>query len=249
MFIPLRDDAPRPRFPWATVTLVALNVAVFVIQRMLPGDDGTALLYRGGAIPWEVARFTDLVDGSLHGPDLAPPPLTILTSLFLHGSVEHLVGNVWFLWIFGDNVEAEMGAWRFTAFYLAVGILAAVVQVGATPDSQIPMVGASGAIAGVLGAYILLHPRARVQLLLFLVFIVHIVVVPAFVALGIWFVWQLMGNYRDISVATFAHVGGFVIGVALCKLFTRGRRDLEVAAPPWSPPWTLSAAERSSSPR
>jgi membrane associated rhomboid family serine protease len=230
VFVPLGDDAPRRAFPLATLALAAANVIVFAGQQLLPGDLGARLLYSGGAVPYEIARFSDLVDGTVHPPDILPPPLTILSSMFLHGGVEHLVGNVWFLWVFGRGVEGAMGRLRFLVFYLAVGVLAVSCQVAMTPSSRIPIVGASGAIAGVLGAYLLTHPRVRVQLLLFLLVIVEVVTVPAFVALGVWLLWQLVMGTGDDSVAVWAHVGGFLLGAASCKLFAR-RPRIEDAVP------------------
>lgn len=246
VFVPLGDDGPRRRFPAATGALIAVNVGVFVVQMLLPGNERIRLLYAGGAVPFEISRFADVVDGALHPPALVPPPLTILTSLFLHGGIEHLVGNVWFLWVFGDNVEDAMGRARFLVFYLLIGVLACVAQVVMTPDSQVPIVGASGAIAGVLGAFFVLYPRTRVQMLLFLLVIVQLVVVPAFVALGVWFVWQVLSGRGQSSVAIGSHVGGFLIGGAFGKMFAR-RPDVaprvaagsEVRWPtvmPWTPP-------------
>lgn len=235
MFIPLGDDVPRTRPPYATFALVLTNVLVHLVQRLLPADAAAHILYAAGAIPYEVAHFTDITDEVLHAPAIAPPPLTIVTSLFLHGSVEHLVGNAWFLWVFGRGVEAGMGVGRFLVFYLLVGIIAAVVQVAATPWSQIPMVGASGAIAGVLGAYLLMHPRARVQILLFLLVIVQIVMAPSFIVLPVWVLWQVIGNRGDIAIATWAHVGGFGIGALACKLFARPWTHRIAAAGSWSP--------------
>ena len=214
MLIPLGDDAPRNRLPITTAALIAVNVTVYLIWRLLPSEQAVRLLYLGGAIPYEVM--------SLESPFA---PATIVTSMFLHGGAPHLLGNVWFLWVFGKSVEGAMGPTRFFCFYQAVGILAAFAQVALTPESRVPMVGASGAIAGVLGAYFLLFPRARVQLVVFLVIVIQVVVVPAFVALGIWFLWQLI-SARESSltaptVAFGAHLAGFLLGAALSKLFAR----------------------------
>ena len=243
MFLPLRDDAPRPRFPFATFGLVAVNTVIFVIQQLIPEAASTRLLYGGGAVPFECATMTDVVDGGLHPKNVLPPPFTILTSMFLHGGIEHLIGNLWFLWIFGDNVEKAMGAVKFVVFYLLAGTLASVAQIAMTPASMIPIVGASGAIAGVLGAYFFLYPKAKVEVLLFMIVIIQIVIVPAFVVLGIWFVWQLLSNSGDGSIAIWAHVWGFLVGAVLCKLFAR--RASRVAR---GMPWVKLAPGSSSSP-
>ena len=230
MLIPLGDDAPRSlygRAPLATGAIIAANVTIYLVWRLLPPDQGVRLLYAGGAIPHEVVNLSR-----------PAAPFTVLTSMFLHGGVPHLLGNVWFLWAFGKRVEAAMGTWRFCVFYATVGVLAAVAQVILTPESRVPMVGASGAIAGVLGAYFLLFPQARVQLVVFLVVVIQVVVVPAFVALGVWFLWQLI-SARESSltaptVAFGAHLAGFLLGAVLGKLFAR--------------PWPETAPASSSSP-
>ncbi len=249
MFLPLRDDGPKPKVAVATITIVSLNIAIFTVQMILPTGIANRLLYAGGAIPYEISRFTDVTIGPYQTQSLVPPPLTILTSLFLHGSAMHVIGNVWFLWVFARSVEAALGPLRFAAFYLLAGVLAALTQVIMTPGSMTPMVGASGAIAGILGAYMVLFPRARIELLLFLIVFLQIVVVPAFVGLGIWFLWQLVGNRFDLAIATWAHIGGFAAGATLCKLFAR-RLIVPVEQPALvTPPWTLleTASESSSS--
>lgn len=250
VFIPLGDDGPRRRAPYVTIALIGLNVGIFVVQELLPADAGVRLLYAGGAVPYEIAHFADLVDLPLHPPALVPPPLTIVSSMFLHGGAPHLLGNVWFLWIFGDNVEGALGHARFLAFYLVVGMVAAVTQVVMTPESRVPIVGASGAIAGVLGAYLVFFPRARVQMVLFLLLLVEVVVVPAFVALGAWFVWQVLAGRGESSVAIWAHVGGFLAGMSCGKLVARRRApDVlppRLSGPSWLPP--PSAPASSSSP-
>jgi rhomboid family protein len=245
MFVPLRDDAPRPRFAYATFTLVVLNVVIFLVQQLLPSAVADRLLYAGGAVPFECANFVDIKGTGLHSGALLPPPFTILTSMFLHGGIGHLLFNVWFLWIFGDNVEKAMGAAKFVVFYLLAGSLATAAQVVLTASSMVPIVGASGAIAGVLGAYFLLYPRARVEVLVLLPFFIQTIIVPAFLVLGIWFVWQLLAGNAHGSVAIWAHVWGFLVGALLCKLFAR-----RVTSPAFArgPLWPRIAPESSSSP-
>jgi len=147
-----------------------------------------------------------------------------LTSMFLHGGWLHLIGNMWFLWIFGNNVEDSMGHWRFAVFYLVCGLAASALQVLSDPDSGVPVVGASGAIGGVMGAYVVLYPRVRVHMLLFFGFFFYRTVVPAFFMLGYWFLIQLLGGYASlggggVGTAFWAHIGGFAAGAALIGFF------------------------------
>jgi membrane associated rhomboid family serine protease len=157
---------------------------------------------------------------------LAFPYLPLVTSMFLHGGILHLAGNMLYLWIFGDNVEDRMGPLRFVLFYLICGISAAAIQIAARPHSTAPMVGASGAIAGVLGAYALLFPGARVQTLIFLFIFVRLVELPALAVLGAWFLMQLLSapSSQGSGVAFFAHIGGFLSGMILMAMFLRRRR-------------------------
>ncbi len=153
-------------------------------------------------------------------------PTTLFTSMFLHGGWFHILGNMWFLWVFGDNIEDVMGPLRFIVFYLLCGLAAAFAQIVSDPGSAVPMVGASGAIGGVMGAYALLYPRARVQTLLILGFYITTIGVPAYVMLGYWFLLQILGGLPALGsseggVAFWAHIGGFVAGLALIHLFKR----------------------------
>jgi membrane associated rhomboid family serine protease len=228
---PIRDDNPQTLAPVATIVIVALNCAAWA---MLQGLGTSPTLSQSvcawGLIPGELlqtatpgTRFqldpgTTCVIGA-HGQ-----PLTLLTSMFMHGGWMHLIGNMWFLWIFGDNVEGAMGHLRFVVFYLLCGLAAAVTQVAVDPASTIPMVGASGAIGGVMGAYVLLYPRVHVHLLLFFGFYVTTVAVPAVLMLGYWFLLQLLGGFGSLAqagggVAFWAHVGGFAAGLVLVLLF------------------------------
>jgi membrane associated rhomboid family serine protease len=184
---------------------------------------------RWGAIPAAVTGQTGGAAGVDLGPGLptchfgAVPQVGLLTSMFLHGSWLHLIANMWFLWLFGNNVEDSMGHFRFLGFYLLTGLLAAGAHIYSAPDSMVPMVGASGAISGIMGGYLLLYPRVRVQTLFIFIIILRIIAVPAWFVLLLWFGLQLLAGWNDPmatgGVAVWAHVGGFVAGVLLVKLF------------------------------
>jgi len=227
--IPLRDDAPRFATPYVTYFLVTLNVVVFLFEVLLPGPQRNGLMYQFGLVP---ANITGLLAGSHIAPEAAFLP--VLTSMFLHASWLHLIFNMWALWIFGDNVEDYLGHFRYLVFYLLAGVGASALHILLNAGSTLPSVGASGAIAGVMGAYLVLFPSARVLTLVpfFFVFFVNL---PAWLVLGYWFVGQfLSGAATSIAyssqtagggVAFWAHVGGFLTGIALVKLFpTRPRR-------------------------
>jgi len=173
-----------------------------------------------GVIPYEITHFQTLAEGIR-----LSPPLTLLAAMFLHGSLFHLLGNMLFLWIFGNNVEDFLGPFRFVPFYLLSGLGASFFQVLFSPNSRVPMIGASGAIAGVLGAYLLLYPAARVRTLVFLFFFIRVIAIPAAYVLGLWFVLQILNVGMGGGVAWFAHIGGFLFGLALIKLFG-GRRPV-----------------------
>ena len=220
--IPLQDDAPIERTPVVTVALIAVNVAAFAWQIGVEGLDLSTL--RGGAIPFEILTGTDVWP-----PDIVPPPFTILTSMFLHGGFLHVGSNMLFLWIFGNNVEDALGRVRFVVFYLACGVAAALAQVVASTmagDAEVPMVGASGAIAGVLAAYMVMFPRANVKTLVFVFIFFRILYLPAALFIGLWFVLQVLGVLFGGSpgVAVFAHVGGFVTGWLLVRAIGRRPR-------------------------
>ncbi len=210
--LPLRDVIPSRRPPIVTVALIAINTLVWFHQASLGPRELERLVRTFALVP---ARWR---------------PETFLTSMFLHAGWLHLAGNMLYLWIFGDNVEDRLGRFRFLAFYLACGLAAAAVQVAVEPTSPVPIVGASGAVAGVLGAYFVLFPRSRVLTLLPLVVIVRLVEIPAVYFLGLWFVWQVVGGLQTAGtaqmggVAFWAHVGGFVAGVAGVLLLGGRRR-------------------------
>jgi membrane associated rhomboid family serine protease len=223
--IPLSDENPTSTKPVVTVTLIVANVA-FWLYELVHGVQLSALDY--GVIPeWLLRGISEgpiLLPGGMEARlhQEVPWPFTILTAMFTHGGWVHLIGNMWFLWIFGDNLEDRMGPVRYVLFFLVCGILAAGTQVLATPNSVAPMVGASGAIAGVLGGYIFLYPTARVRCLWILIVFVTTVRVPAFILLGLWFLSQFLTPAAS-GVAWEAHVGGFLAGLALVKLFVDER--------------------------
>ena len=218
MFLPLRAETPQLRFPFATLGLVAASVAVFLYELTLPQWALVRFARAAGVVPWEISHFTDLVNAT-HPPDLVPPPLTILTSMFIHGDVLHLAGNLWFLWLFGSRLEGFVGPARLLAGYFLAGTVAALLQVWALPDNQMPMIGASGAIAGVLGAYALVFPRQEVRCLVFVIFFVTFVSLPSSLLLGLWFVGQFISaGGKSPGVAWFAHIGGFLVGMGLARL-------------------------------
>lgn len=225
MLFPLRDDHPRHITPWWVLALIGVNVAVFLYELSL-GKDGERLIRAAGAIPWELTRWQDLVGITVEGGQvvrqpaaLVPLPLTAFTAMFLHGGWLHLIFNMWYLWIFGDNIEHLTGGVRFIIFYLVCGIAATALQVAVEPASTIPMIGASGAIAGVLGGYARILPHARIHALLFFVFFVRYVNVPAYFLLGLWFLMQFFQSGG--GVAWYAHIGGFVAGLVLIPLFRK----------------------------
>jgi membrane associated rhomboid family serine protease len=223
--IPLKDDIPTRRFPIVTVVLIAINVIVYFLVEQGLWDlstVGNERVSEYGAIPFEITHPGDNAPGT---PDVAPFWLTILTSMFLHGSLLHLGGNMLFLWIFGNNIEDAMGRLTFIVFYLLGGVAALALQVATDPNSPIVTIGASGAIAGVLGAYARLYPRARVVTIVFIIIFFTIVTLPALLVLGLWFLLQLLPAFSEPvgstggGVAYFAHIGGFLFGVLAIKLF------------------------------
>lgn len=216
--IPIKDDVPTRTFPAVTVAIILLNVLVFGYQVSLGPRYGEFLVYRAGIIPYEIAHLHDV-----EPYDLVPLPFTLLTALFLHGGFVHLLGNMLYLWIFGNNVEDSMGHGRFIVFYLLCGLVASLFQVYVFPNSRVPVIGASGAIAGVLGGYLLLFPRAKVLTLVPIFFFIWLIRLPALFVLGFWFIIQLLNAGSGGGVAWFAHIGGFVCGFVLIKLFARRR--------------------------
>ncbi len=226
--LPIKDDQPRYSTPYVTWFLIGINILIYLFQSLLDPRSGELFARQFGMVPSHLAQF---FAGS-HRYSLEAVVLPFFTSMFLHGSWMHVLGNMWFLYIFGDNVEDYLGHFKYLVFYLLAGLIAMWTQVAIYLNSNVPTVGASGAIAGVLGAYFILYPRARV-LTWFFVFVFYI---PAWVMLGYWFVLQFLAGAvtlsvahagRDVGgVAVWAHVGGFVAGILMVKLFgERGRRS------------------------
>jgi membrane associated rhomboid family serine protease len=214
--IPLRDIIPSRTTPYVTISLISLNVLVFLYELSLGRAVDAFTLYFGlvpAAFSW----------------------VTVFTSMFLHGGILHVAGNMLYLWIFGDNVEDRMGHGRFLVFYLLCGVAAALAQTITAPDSVVPMVGASGAIAGVMGAYFVLYPKSRIVTLIPLFFFFQVIEVPAILFLGIWFVMQFLSGVGSIvttagggpggGVAFWAHVAGFVAGISGVIVFRRPERQ------------------------
>lgn len=218
--IPLRDANPTHRTPVVTLAIIAINVAIFLYETLLDGQGQLEpFIYTWAVIPAELTR------------DFIPEAPTLISAMFMHGGWAHLLGNMLYLWIFGDNIEDRLGRARYVAFYLTAGLLATAAQVVVNPTSSVPNLGASGAIAGVLGGYLLLFPSAQVTTLVFR----FIAQIPAYLVLGFWFVFQLIPGLVGLGsldvetggVAFWAHIGGFVTGLVLIRPFLLGRRRLD----------------------
>ncbi len=214
--IPYKDDNPTRTFPFITIGLIAFNILVFLGQIASPsGMEKISLSY--GAIPQYILTFENVQP--LH------PVLTIFSAMFMHGGILHLAGNMLYLWIFGNNIEDKLGHVRFLVFYIFCGIVSAYAHAITEPNSLIPMIGASGAISGILGAYLLLFPRAGVYTIIFLGFFIRIVKIPAFIVIGFWAIIQFAngllstGLIKEGGVAWFAHIGGFLTGLLTIKLW------------------------------
>jgi membrane associated rhomboid family serine protease len=216
--IPLRDEIPTRNIPIINYAFIAINVIVFIFQILL-GPYEEAIVYEFALIPYHFTSGIGLGDIT-----------DIFTSMFMHAGLAHIGGNMLYLWIFGDNVEDRMGRVRYIIFYLTGGLVASLAHIITNPGSQIPTVGASGAIAAVLGAYLVLYPQSRVLTLVPLGFFIRMTMVPAVLVLGVWFVLQLFQGVLTIGgpdvggVAFWAHIGGFISGVVLAKIFARPER-------------------------
>jgi membrane associated rhomboid family serine protease len=211
--IPIGDFNPRRNVPVVTILLVLANAVVFLYQLALPEAGMQRLVYRAAMIPLRVTQYW--------GPGAAT---SLITSMFLHGSWMHIIGNMLYLWVFGDNIEESLGSLRYLLFYLASGVVASLAQIAIDPVSATPVIGASGAVAGVLGAYVVLFPRARVRTLVTLFYFLRVIELKAVIVLGLWFVLQLFNGLASITamssggVAWFAHLGGFAAGVLVGAL-------------------------------
>jgi len=220
MFFPIKDENPTVNKPYVTVTLIAVNVLVYLYTFPMGTQAFNIFMYKFGLIPYELVHIEELT------PRFAVPIfLTPFTSMFLHGGFLHLAGNMLFLWIFGNNIEDFLGPVKFIIFYLASGLAAVALFVIFGPNSQIPLVGASGAIAGILGAYLILFPHARIVALI-VFFFIQVVRVPAKIMLGFWFFYQLLMSLMGGGggVAWLAHVGGFAFGWVWFR-YIAGRRQ------------------------
>ncbi len=217
--IPIRDQNPTTKTPWVTIAIIVVNVIVFVYELMLDaGGQLDAAIRSWAVVPYYVTHKFSL--------DSA---LDMIRAMFMHGGWWHLIGNMVYLWVFGDNVENAFGSALYALFYFACGLVATVVQVAISPNSMIPVLGASGAIAGVLGAYILFFPRARIISLVPFGYFMRLVAVPAYISLGFWFIIQLFNGVLSLGieaaggVAWFAHIGGFLAGLGMAWLYKRLR--------------------------
>ena len=221
--IPLRDANPSKTFPFVTIILIVINVVIFLFELSL-GENLKDLFYYFALVP---AKYFYLADqGGIFS--LIERFYPFITSQFLHGGLWHLIGNMWFLWIFGDNIEDHFGHSRFLLFYLLSGVAAGFAHVYTNTTSPIPTVGASGAIAGVMGAYTILYPRARVLTFFIFFFFIRFIELPAFIFLGVWFLIQFLSGAvshlagtSSSGVAWWAHIGGFIVGVLLVWLLPR----------------------------
>jgi membrane associated rhomboid family serine protease len=219
--IPYKDDNPTHRLPYVTIGIIISNILIFLLEIISPpGMEKTVYAY--GAVPQYILTFEKFQP--IH------PALTVFTAMFMHGGVFHLGGNMLYLWIFGNNIEDKLGHLRFIIFYIFCGITAAYSHALIDPHSLTPMIGASGAISGILGAYLLLFPRAGVYTLIFLGFFVQVVKIPALIVIGFWAIVQFInglvstGLVKQGGVAWFAHIGGFLIGLLTIKLWLPRRK-------------------------
>ncbi len=219
---PYKDDNPTRTVPFVTMAIIALNILVFMFQLTAQSDSKT-VLFAFGAIPHNLISHDSIQP--------IPAWMTLFTSMFMHGGFFHIFGNMLYLWIFGNNIEDVLGHGKFVIFYLFCGIIAALSHTITNPSSTIPMVGASGAVSGVLGAYLILYPHARIHTIIFLGFFVQTVRIPALIVIGFWAIIQVVNGLvasgvNQGGVAWFAHVGGFLSGLFIILLW-RKRRPMQ----------------------
>ena len=223
---PLWDEMPTRKIPVITIILIIINVLAYYYQVFVVNDN-LQFIYAYGLVPLQITRGVDIFP---YGP--SPVYLTLFSSMFMHGSFVHLFGNMLYLWIFGNNIEDYLGKLIFTLFYIFCGIFAAAIQILISPYSTTPMIGASGAVAGILGAYFILFPRSRITTLIFFGFFIRLIKMPAIFVLGLWIIFQLFYGLSNLSleaansgVAWFAHIGGFVGGILFLKMFRYRKRN------------------------
>ena len=253
--IPIKDENPTSSTPILTIVLIAMNVVVFMFQLSKSGSqvEEAQFFVCNASIPYEVTHGERLAQARSRGVQFETPTdnafaelerrgcpqknvwISILKSMFLHGSLLHIAGNMLFLWVFGNNVEDRLGKTKFVLFYLLSGIAATYAQSYVFPSSATPLVGASGAIAGILGAYLLMFPRARIRSLVILIIFITMIELPAFIVIGLWFVMQLVSGVgsvtADTGVAYMAHVGGFLAGMLLLLLLRPRSTPVRAAHP------------------
>jgi len=232
MFFPLKDINPTERFPIVTITLIVINSIVFLYELSLGPEQG-AFMTSWGTVPYEITHGVDLVGQTVSSPvtHTATPMshyVTLVSSMFIHGGFIHLLGNMLYLWIFGNNIEDLLGPLKFVLFYLACGLVASLTHVLIQPSSMIPTVGASGAVSGILGAYLIVYPHARVVTVVFLLIFVRVMLVPAGVLLVFWFIINAVSGLSSLGlrgggVAWFAHIGGFLAGIVLLRIMMGNR--------------------------
>lgn len=225
MILPISDDNPTKRFPIVTVSLIVANIAIFIYSFLLPSQEAIIEFYNQFALfPKAIVTGNPVAQNSIQ-----PVYLSLITSMFLHGGILHIGFNMLFLWIFGNNIEDAFGRFKFIVFYLLSGIAGSFLQIATDPTSTIPNIGASGAISGVLGAYLILYPNAKVLTVIPIIFFIEIVRIPAIILIGFWFILQLFSGLFTIGAtgggtAYFAHIGGFIAGLALTLLVLAVRR-------------------------
>ena len=225
MFFPFKDDNPSSTYPFVTLGIIIVNVLIYFFSISGGMYNFQAIVLNYGLIPKELINMKNLyISPAVH------PLLNVFTSMFLHANLAHLVGNMWYLWIFGDNVEDFLGHFNFFIFYIAGGVASALIHTVFNPTSTMPVIGASGAVSAVLGAYLLLYPNARVYVLFFFIFIFRIFTMPAAVLIGFWIFFQILNGLTSLGlgqqvggVAWFAHIGGFFYGLYLIKFVLKSR--------------------------
>ncbi len=240
--LPLYDDNPRTTLPVVTYGLIIACTLVFLWQQSLGPRAGTDIAFAYGMVPASLFGTHTLAPAL----QLVPPWATLLTSMFLHGGWLHLLGNMLYLWLFGRGVESALGAPRYLVFYLLCGVAAALAQALTDPAAEVPMIGASGAIAGTLGAYLVLYPRGNIVVFVWLFIFVRLIAVPAVIVLGFWFLMQLLSALSaepgEPGVAFWAHIGGFLFGMALVTVFRR--RGVGMLQPPRSAAFSTRRPQR-----